>query len=127
MSAGRAVDERTCAHLKACEDRLLDAVVRRDPAQVAALLAEDFREIGSSGRFWSRAEILTLLGEEEYTPPAMDDFQCAGISEGVVLVTYRTVRVDAGSGARAAVLRSSIWTREGDAWRVRFHQGTRIP
>jgi hypothetical protein len=127
MSAGRAVDERTCAHLKACEETLLDAAVRRDPAQVAALLAEDFREIGSSGRFWSREEILKLLAEEEYTAPAMEDFQCARISEGVVLVTYRTVRVDARSGLRAAVLRSSIWTRESDAWRVRFHQGTRVP
>ena len=127
MSVGCALDERTCAHLKACEERLLDAAARRDPAQVAVLLAEDFREIGASGRLWSREEILKLLAEEEYIAPAMEDFQCAGISEGVVLVTYRTVRVDARSGLKAAVLRSSIWTRESDAWRVRFHQGTRVP
>ena len=119
--------EDICALLRAGEEALLDAAVRRDPGQVAALLAEDFREIGSSGRFWSREEILKLLAEEEYIAPAMEDFQCAGISEGAVLVTYRTVRVDAASGVRAVALRSSIWTREGGAWRVRFHQGTRVP
>jgi ribonuclease HI len=38
----------------------------------------------------------------------------------VALVTYRVERVEDGS----TTLRSSIWAREGDRWRMRFHQGT---
>jgi len=67
-------DEAIRAHLRACEEALLDAVVRRDRERVAALLSEDFQEFGSSGRVWSREEILEQLATEDYRPPAMEDF-----------------------------------------------------
>ena len=119
--------ERDCAHLRACEEALLDPAVRRDRARVSALLAEDFLEFGSSGRVWLREDILELLASEDYTRPAMEDFKCDWIGEGVALVTYRTVRVDLDSGQRSVALRSSIWIKESGEWRVRFHQGTRVP
>ena len=113
------------AHLEACERTLLDPAVRRDRTQVSSLLAEEFQEFGSSGRVWSRQQILALLTTEEYSPPTMEDFNCHWIGDGVALVTYRTVRTDPDSGQGSAVLRSSIWIEEGGRWRVRFHQGTR--
>jgi hypothetical protein len=118
--------EADCAHLLACEEALLDPAVRRDRARVDALLAEDFLEFGSSGRVWSREATLELLTSEDYTRPAMEDFKCAWIGEGVALVTYRTVRVDRSSGLRSVALRSSIWIEELGEWRVRFHQGTKV-
>jgi hypothetical protein len=57
----------------------------------------------------------------------MEDFKSQWIAEGVVLVTYRTVRIDPRSGQRAAALRSSIWIKESGQWRMRFHQGTKVP
>jgi hypothetical protein len=125
MSSRDITDEELSARLQACEQALLDPQVRRDHAQVAALLAEDFEEFGSSGRVWSRAQILELLATETYEPPLMEGFECARIAETVALVTYRTVRIDAGSGEKTSTLRSSIWIAESDRWRVRFHQGTR--
>jgi hypothetical protein len=113
------------AHLCACEEALLDPAVRRDRARVAALLAEDFREFGSSGTVWLREQILDLLASEDYQPPAMEDFKCELIAEGVALVTYQTARIDPQTGHSATVLRSSIWIEESGVWRVRFHQGTR--
>jgi hypothetical protein len=127
MNPQTASREELCAHLLRCEEALLDPAIRRDRAKVAALLADDFQELGSSGRVWSREAILELLANEDYTPPAMEDFACHWIAAGVALVTYRTVRVDAATGAKAAVLRSSIWIEEAGVWRVRFHQGTREP
>jgi hypothetical protein len=115
-----------CAHLRTCEEALLDPASRRDRARVAALLAEDFLEFGSSGRVWSREEILELLASEDYQPPAIEDFTCHWIAEGVVLVTYRTVRTDPDQGQRQTALRSSIWIEEAGAWRMRFHQGTKV-
>jgi len=118
-------DEAIRAHLRACEEALLDAVVRRDRERVAALLSEDFQEFGSSGRVWSREEILEQLATEDYRPPAMEDFKCDFICEGVALITYRTVRTEPDTGLRSAALRSSLWTIKSGAWRVRFHQGTK--
>jgi hypothetical protein len=112
------------AQLLSLEQALLDPAFRRDRASVAELLAEDFVEFGSSGQRWTRAEILDLLATEQYIPPVIENFECHPITANMVLVTYSTVRIDAHSGARAVVLRSSMWTNLSGVWRVRFHQGT---
>ncbi|MGA2648932.1 MAG: nuclear transport factor 2 family protein [Terracidiphilus sp.] len=117
--------EELCAHLRASENALLDLSVRRDRERVSELLAEDFLEFGSSGRVWTREQILEIMETEDFQPPVMEDFKCALIAEGFALATYRTVRTDPRTGERAATLRSSLWTKESGAWRVRFHQGTR--
>jgi hypothetical protein len=127
MSAHANSQAELAAHLRALEESLLDPAVRRDSAQVAALLAEDFEEFGSSGRLWTREHTLQLLATEDYTPPAIEDFKCDWIAEGVALVTYRSVRIDEESGARSAALRSSLWMEQSGKWRVRFHQGTKVP
>jgi hypothetical protein len=119
-------------HLKSLEETLLDPTTRRDRAIVAALLTEDFREFGSSGREWSREEILDHLATEDYTPPAIEDytppaiedFRCQPITQDVALVTYKTVRTDPATAETRSALRSSLWVRDGGLWRIRFHQGT---
>ena len=111
-------------HLKSLEETLLDPTTRRDRAKVAALLTEDFREFGSSGREWSREDILDHLATEDYTPPAIEDFRCQPITQDVALVTYKTVRTDPATAETGSALRSSLWVRDGDLWRIRFHHGT---
>ena len=113
------------AHLRACEEALLDPAVRRDHAQVDALLANNFQEFGASGRAWTREEIFALLATDTCEPTAIEAFHCALIGEGVALVTYRAVRADVDTGLHSASLRSSIWLRQAAMWRLRFHQGTR--
>jgi len=98
--------------------------VRRDRARVAALLTEDFEEIGASGRVWTREQILDLLVTETYQAPMIEGFDWRKIAHGVVLVTYRTVRSDPQMGERTTALRSSLWTEQAGVWRLRFHQGT---
>jgi hypothetical protein len=44
----------------------------------------------------------------------------------VALLTYRSV-VDPGDGGPSRVaLRSSVWRREGDRWRMELHQITQL-
>jgi hypothetical protein len=131
-SENQQEDQQLTALLHHYEQNLLDPSVRCDSAQVAALLAEDFIEIGASGRIWTRAAILDLLATESYIPPSIEDFRCTLLAENVALVTYRAVH-EAGS----ATLRSSIWIKEKknveeknegkehSRWRMRFHQGTK--
>lgn len=114
------------ARLRSLESSLLDAAVRRDRAKLRDMLTADFLEFGSSGRTWTRSTIIELLAiENGFVPPSIEDFQCALLSEDVALVTYRTVRTDPKTGEVVANLRSSIWIKDGGAWRMRFHQGTR--
>jgi hypothetical protein len=118
--------EGTAAQLRKLEESLLDTSVRRDRKRLRSMLAETFVEFGSSGRKWTRSSIIEMLSEETaFIAPTIVDFQCALLSDDVALVTYRTVRTDPDSGEVLASLRSSIWTKEAGAWRMRFHQGTR--
>ena len=125
--ADSAQDE-VAKHLQALEELLLDPAVRRDSAKVATLLDEGFVEFGSSGRVWTRTAILDLLVHEEgyAEAPVMRDFACRHLAMGVVLATYRTVRMDSGPGKAREVVRSSIWVRGAQGWRILFHQGTSI-
>lgn len=116
--------EALTALLRGHEEMLLDPRVRTDRARVAAFLADDFFEFGSSGKVWTREEILDLLEKEQYDPPAIESFECRLIAAGVALVTYRAVRTCPGSTGRGSTLRSSIWTEISGVWRLRFHQGT---
>jgi hypothetical protein len=110
------------------ERQLMDPVFRKDREQVSALLAPEFREFGSSGRVWSRAAILDLLATERPQPaPDVEDFAIQFVGPKTALVTYRAVRPPVEGGAPQASLRSSIWVRSDDGWRMIFHQGTRVP
>jgi hypothetical protein len=116
------IEEDLAEKLMTLELLLMDSEFRRDRERVWALLAEEFREFGSSGRAWSRAQTMELLANEPPRPaPVVSDFAVQAIAPGAVLVTYRTQR------AGAIALRSSVWVlRDGD-WKVVFHQGTRGP
>jgi hypothetical protein len=104
------------------ELRLLDPFVRRDPGVLDSLLADEFREFGSSGREFDKARIIAELQTESYTPPTISGFEARLLSPGVALVTYKTLREDG-----TCALRSSIWIEREDHWQVLFHQGTKMP
>jgi hypothetical protein len=119
MSHDRDVNELT-AHLLALELQLMDPVFRKDRDQVSALLADGFREFGSSGRVWSRKATVDLLATEQpQAAPSVEEFSIHPIAPATVLVTYRTRRL-AGSS-----LRSSIWVHTPAGWQILFHQGTK--
>jgi hypothetical protein len=98
---------------------LLHPDVRRDRQWVQDLLDEDFREIGASGRLWSRQETIDALAREQGDEPvAVADMEALRLADGVVLLTFVSDR--AGRRAR----RSSIWRRAEGRWRLLHHQGT---
>ena len=106
--------------LCAVEAALLDQAVRRDPEAVSDLLHDDFFEFGRSGRYWSRSDIIDLLAGEQGHTMEMSSPSAVLLSEGIALLTYRSRHLITG----AVALRSSIWIKQGDSWKLRFHQGT---
>jgi hypothetical protein len=107
------------------------ALAQRDEAAIPggyeAVLAPDFVEIGSSGRVWTRAEILEALhAEPPNTSIAIESFELADVAPDVLLATYDALALDA-DGVPIRRRRSSTWLRRDGRWELRFHQGTPIP
>ena len=114
------MSEAVRAELLYLERELMQLEVRSNSTRVGEMLAPEFVEIGSSGRFWSRAEILALLAEEQqYEQPQVEDFQLRLLAPEIALVAYRSI-----SASRGTTIRSSIWQRRGERWQCVFHQGT---
>ena len=107
----------------ASERELLSFPVRRSAHRVDELLDPDFREIGSSGRLWTRAEMTSALAAElTEEAGAIEATEMAGVvlSPEMVLLTYVSNR-----GGRR-VRRSSLWRRSAGSWRLLHHQGTML-
>jgi hypothetical protein len=106
----------------AAEERLLDPAVRADAEELRVLIADDFTEIGQSGRRWHRDDIVAALVAEPpgCRPPVIDERGYRLIGPDTVLLTY-LLRFDGRSSRR-----SSVW-RCDPRPRCVFHQGTRVP
>lgn len=114
-------------HLQALEAALQSEAVRADSTRLAALLAGEFVEFGSSGTVWTRAATLADLPAEQFSPRSISDFQARLLAEDVAFVTYRSLRHAVGARPASASLRSSLWKRRDGRWQMTFHQGTPIP
>jgi hypothetical protein len=88
------------------------------------MTAEDFWEIGASGRRYSRAFVLDLLDHRAPDPAEQTwqtrDFHCRALGPGTYLLTYTLAQ-----GERLS-RRSTIWRRHGVDWQILFHQGTLV-
>jgi hypothetical protein len=119
------VDVGDIEHVIALERALLTPAVRRSTVQIAELLDAEFREIGASGRLWTRAEIMSALVEEcaddDAEPIEAAGFGALVVADGLVVVSY--VSDPGGRPAR----RTSLWRRSGTAWKLLHHQGTLLP
>ncbi len=105
------------------ERELQTAECRRDRARVIALLAEDFTEIGASGRVWDLASAIELFGAESGDDAAIKVHDLTGrvIGDGFVMACW-----DSDRGGRRA-RRTSLWRRDSAGWRLVHHQGTLLP
>ncbi|MFQ5522742.1 MAG: DUF4440 domain-containing protein [Acidimicrobiia bacterium] len=119
---GRDRGQPWSAELEEAESALLDPEVRADPQALDSLIADDFMEVGSSGRIYDKKTLIELITGEEHVPVLIRDFSTRELASDVVLVTYRSV----GQSGRAA-RRSSIWVCNDGSWQIVFHQGTLLP
>jgi hypothetical protein len=116
------------AQLRELEEKLLKPEVRRDPETVSALLTDGFREFGSSGRIFSKQQILSALQEELPSRQlSLTDFQATAPAPDVTLVTYRAAQRHNQQQSIVQSLRSSIWVFRNARWQMLFHQGTKLP
>ncbi|MGY6498825.1 MAG: nuclear transport factor 2 family protein [Microcella sp.] len=117
---GRGADASALvAAAEAAERELLRSDTRRDASRMRALLADDFREIGASGRVFDRESIIgDVLSGSGDVHPEISEMQSVMVASDLVLVTYR---LDFGGRLSR---RSSLWSVAGGQAQLRFHQGT---
>lgn len=94
-------------------------------ADFERMTAEDFWEVGASGRRYSREFVVDGL-ERRYAVPHEDaleafGFHCRKLSDDVYLLTY-TLRQPEERWTR----RATIWRRTAQGWEIVYHQGTII-
>ena len=113
----------TAQEFHALEESMWRAETRFDRDYLERVLHPDFFEFGRSGRTWTRTETMASEPGDIDAVLPLPDFTVCELGPDAVLVTYRSiVRRQHPDHAN----RSSIWVRDGDAWRLRFHQGTPV-
>ena len=125
------VTHRPCGMIMGMDDDAVEVVgkelsllrtgVRSSPDAVLGLLHEEFREFGASGRVWDREQIAAALAEGPGPGAEAEDMRPVRLGDDAVLLTYVARRPD------RVTLRSSVWVRGTEGWRLFFHQGTVCP
>ncbi len=108
------------------EISLLKPEVRSSFDQLNNLLADDFKEFGSSGRAYTKQNVLERLpSNTDMVVYVVSDFVVSILSEDIVMSNFKTERV-INDIEKVLSLRTSLWRKEGGAWRMFFHQGTPV-
>jgi hypothetical protein len=91
VGGGNPADPETVALIRRLEEALLVPEVRKSAAQIAALLADEFVEIGSSGRIYDKDQIIGQLLQEsgEVSPRTVSDFTARELADGLILVVFQ--------------------------------------
>jgi hypothetical protein len=105
------------------ENALLSSDIRQSSEKLSQIVDESFFEFGSSGttyRYRTGDTFPPLTGSIY-----IENFAVIFPDENIALATYNTVKeVDSGIEISS---RSSLWKRNGEDWKIIFHQGTKHP
>ena len=93
----------------------------RDASNLESRLSDSLCEYGCSGRVYDKpAMIAALTSICEDRPILISDFEMQTLCTDVLLVHYKSYHEE----SRETALRTSIWRKEDDGWKLLFHQGT---
>ncbi len=94
-------------------------------ADFERMTAEDFWEVGASGRVYSREWVLDEL-ERRQANPQPERMEASGfalkrLAPDVFRVTYTLVQEET-----RRTRRSTLWKHTAEGWKILYHQGTII-
>jgi hypothetical protein len=111
--------------LRELESRIYKPEVRRDRAQLDALVHPDFFEFGLSGARYGRSDILELLPLDKSAGKVWaQDWSVQPLGQAFALLTYKSAHEKPDGRLERHALRSSIWALTPQGWKIYFHQGT---
>jgi hypothetical protein len=114
--------------LMASEKNLIEAKKKDDAAFFKRTLSEDFTLVGVDGEVHERQEAVDELGDSGLLELTAYNIKVVAAGEGAAVVTYDAIvrkapEEDQGPPPRYQHF-SSVWVKQGDAWRLTFHQAT---
>ena len=113
---------RVTDYLLQLEASLLSPAVRANYDELNRLIADDFIEVGASGRRFGKADALFRLPTEHVASVNALNMNVRMLAATVGMVTFDTTRLVRGESR--FVHRASIWTLNGNHWQMTYHQGT---
>ena len=109
--------------VRALEEQLLSKDVRGSKKALQSILADEFVEIGRSGRVYNKAQVIEALTRgAALFAPSISEFQVMELADGLFMATYVSKNTVNWQVSR----RSSIWRKSGTKWQLLFHQGTPV-
>ena len=110
------------AELMQLEEDMWREETRYDPAFQERRFAPDFVEFGRSGRVYAREQAICTESRPILAELPLPNLSVRLLDTNTAQVTYDSRVSEAGTVQYAR--RSSIWSRIGGIWVMRFHQGT---
>ncbi|MFM2486959.1 nuclear transport factor 2 family protein [Celerinatantimonas yamalensis] len=108
------------------EKSLLTFEVRHSETELRKRIAPDFKEIGASGAYFGLENILERLPTEQTWSAIVQDFEFTQHSDDICQLIFKAFIKGNDADEGTYSLRSSLWQRFGDEWKVIFHQGTKV-
>jgi hypothetical protein len=114
--------------LIASEKSLIEAKKKDDGAFFKRTVSEDFALVGVDGRLLERQEAVDDLGDAGLVELTPYDIRVVVAGEAAAIVTYDAIvrkkpEEDQGPPPRYQHF-SSVWVKQGDGWKLKFHQAT---
>ena len=116
-----ALDNSDIQKLHELEESIWKSETRFNEEYMRTIMAKDFFEFGRSGKIYSIDECLSASYQEIGAKLPLKDFAIHEIDEKVVLITYIS---EVQYGEIEIGNRSSLWLKNEDGWKLKFHQGT---
>ena len=107
------------------ENLLLQPSVRKSTIELSKILSDEFIEFGSSGKIFSKQQIIDALQQESPIKMTIHNFEIKELAPNIMLATYQISVNDTSDKQIVTSLRSSIWKQFDKRWQMIFHQGTK--
>lgn len=112
------------------ELRLLQSDLNAHPELIDELLAANFEEIDNRGQLQSRDDVIDwLMRKDPHLHWAFNHFRVKVLTEDLALAIYSVQspsRPDDQLTQAPGSIRTSLWQRQGNDWKMIFHQATKI-
>src|SRR2546423_209988 len=114
--------------LIASEKNLIDAKKKDDRALLKRAVTDDFSLVGVDGTLLQKQEAVDDLGDSGLIEIMTYNMKVVPVGDDAAIVTYDAVvrkkpEEDQGPPPRYQHF-SSVWVKQGDAWKLKFHQAT---
>jgi hypothetical protein len=112
--------------IRQLELKLLQSDLTAHPGLIGELLAENFEEIDNCGQLHTRDDVIGWLKHKDpHICWAFKDFCVKALTDDLVLAIYSVQKPGQSGDSTPGSIRTSLWQRQGEHWKMVFHQATR--